>query len=145
MMVKLPYRIEDFNCILGFKHIIFIFYHQWYRKKGANSITFLQEIWCLDLLTNIWYQGEMLFPIEDEVYPQAIKIEDHDVHFLHRNNYDGSCNWHISIDLHHVLPIKLKRNFKLKYNLLVDGFTKFHNIPSEIIAIIMKFFSSLCD
>ena len=52
MYMQMPYGItKGFCAVIAFHYILFVFYYDH------------QEIWCLDMVSNVWYENERIFDL----------------------------------------------------------------------------------
>ena len=124
--------------IIGFGHILFVFY---YEHKYENG-----KIWCMDLLNGRKYKLEWMLPKTHN--SRVIKIENEErvnvIYYRERRN--GFSVEHISIDLRDLLPGKLVRLYGTEMRLLIEGMGRELGVDvmTDVTLMIAGFISRLC-
>ena len=130
---NVPHHHYIYKVFSGFEHLVFVFYFQ------DNS-----DIWILNLLNKKWYKSPYDNP----------KSECYDVYILKgkcdRSRYimDFRMGNRYKFDLYNLLPLKLIKDSKDYYELLIIGWIKemenndiIPSIPIDLQRLILYFFS----
>ena len=132
---------RKFECVLGFGHLLFVFYSMWGLYES--------DIWCLDLLNGEKYKLNCVLPYDFENGDfKMIKIGNDDrINFIRGiggNGDDGIL--HISIDLKDLLSRELIEKYRSRYPRLIEAMCKElgMNMVSDVAILIAQFCSKLC-
>eukprot|EP01083_Nonionella_stella_P064460 167971_1 len=111
-------------CVLAFDHIAIIFD----GKRG--HVSQYGDIWCLDLVSQKMYKSDIVYRKKFNV---VFVTNDNEYLIGNGSIYDKSCNSFINyllkIPLNTLLPKSLITKYKIKYKLLINGYS--HGVEKE--------------
>ena len=138
--LKMPHKILYVNHydVLFIGDILFVFYHG----------TKYNDIWCLDLLNELWYKSKYIVPEVVHSYCYIMKIVNNAyVHIL-----DFENGMHFKINFHDLLPIEFIKARREYYKSLVFAYIRqqvkrqsITNIPLVLKRLILNYFPIIAD
>eukprot|EP01083_Nonionella_stella_P058662 153632_1 len=119
--VKVPQRItalDEVAIVMAWNQIVFMFYNQFAIGNGS----YYNNVWCLDLLQNKWFQSPYKSP-EQGSPPHVVKDCDNNVHFLDLLDINDHPS-HFKASLHDFVPLELIKSHQKKIDILITGYIK---------------------